>query len=316
MLSNILRRAYQRALQNPRRYHTNQFEFDTDQDNPEIILYFIHGLGGAPGQVNLLLPTIRHLLQRPFYMMAMHLPELDVRLPFLERYKPGTEGKIRRKILQDLELLAGRYPDRKIIVTASSHGMYDFVFAYPDIPVALRQRMVLCWLACASDDYDKLESRYHALLRFLYFVTGYRQEGYRWSFGINHDRLTFLNPEASRSFSAVDLQGERVTYYKRDIEMRFRCLGLEWTDPTSVEFIRQYQQRQLANFQRITDIKCYVLGALKDGYWFDSSEENMARTVSRYIDNYDLSLVDTSHLWCVTPPVAEPFLRNVFAREA
>ena len=94
--------------------------------------------------------------------------------------------------------------------------------------------------------------------------------------------------------------------------MRFSCLGVEWTDPTSVEFIKHYQQRQLANVQRITDIKCYVLGALKDVYWFDSSEENMARTVGRYFDDFDLSVVDTSHLWCVTPPMAEPFLRAYF----
>jgi hypothetical protein len=316
MLSRILRRAYLSALQSPRGYHTNQYEFDTDQDDPEIVLYFIHGLGGAPGQVNLLLPTIKSLLQRRFYLRAMHFPELDVRLPFAERYRPGTEVKIREKILQDLQELAKRYPGRKIIVTTSSHGMYDFVFAYPDIPTELRQRMVLCWLACASDEYDKLESRYHLLLRLFYFFAGYQHAGYKWSFGINHDRLTFLNPETSRTFSTTVGDGERVTYYKRDIEMRFGCLGLEWTDPTSVEFIKDYQQRQLANFQRITDIKCYVLGALRDGYWFDASPENMRKTISRYVTDYELSVADTSHLWCVTPPVVEPFLRAFFEQEA
>ena len=85
MLSRILRRAYHNALRYPRGYHTNQYDFDTEEKNPGIILYFIYGLGGASGQVNLLLPTIRNLLQCPFYMLAMHLPELDVRLPFLER---------------------------------------------------------------------------------------------------------------------------------------------------------------------------------------------------------------------------------------
>ena len=315
MLSRILRKVYHKALQTHRPYHTNQCEFDTDRDDPEIVLYFIHGLGGAPGQVNLLLPTIRFLIQRRFYLRAMHMPELDVRRPFYERYEPGTEVKIRDKIVEDLSRLAQQYPGIKIIVTASSHGMYDFVFAYPAIPESVREHLVLCWLACASDEYDKLESRYHWLLRLLYYITGYRQGGYRWSFGINHDRLTFLNPEVSASFEAFDRQGNPIVYFKREIEMRFDCLGLEWTDPTSVNFIKDYQDRQLAHFERITDIKCYALGALQDGYWYDSSPENMHRTVSRYVSHYDLSFVNTSHLWCVTPQMAEPFLQTVFEQE-
>lgn len=315
MLSKLLRKAYQKSLEEPRKYYNNQYEFGADTDSPALILYFIHGLGGAPGQVSLLLPTIESILKRPFYVRAMHLPELDVRKPFIERYREGIELKIREKIRQDLAELTERYPGQKILVATSSHGMYDFVLAYPQIPDSIRERLVLAWISCASDEYEQLEKKLHGLLGLMYAVTGFQQRGYKWSFGINHNLLTILNSEASASYHVKDQNGQRITFLKRDIEMRFKCLGIQWTDPSSVTFIRDYQQRQIRNFERITDIKCYVLAALRDGYWFDPSAENIEKTVSRYIRRYDISLVDTSHLWCVIPPVSEPFLRRVLESE-
>jgi hypothetical protein len=89
----------------------------------------------------------------------------------------------------------------------------------------------------------------------------------------------------SASFRSEDRQDNIITFFKRDIEMRFKCLGIQWTNPTSVSFIRDYQAIQITALERITDIKCYVFAALDDGYWQDASPANilpLPGTMKRY----------------------------------
>ena len=315
MLSRFLLKAYRRALAKPGCYYTNQFEFECNSNDPEVVIYFIHGLGGAPGQAALLLPTLQSLIGGRFYLRSMHIPELDVSREFDQRYDSGTADRIRTRVIQDLQDLAATYPGRKIIIAASSHAMYDFVYAYPLIPTAILKRLTLVWLACASDDYAHLEARYHRFLMLFYAVNGFDKGDYKWYFGINNNLLRFINPETRTSFSYRDDTGRKITYFKRDIEMRFKWLGLQWTDPTCVHYVRDYLGRQIDKASRITDIRCYVLAGSHDGYWHDTSESNFRATIERYVTQYELTLVPTSHLWCVMPPFTGPFLDKVFREE-
>lgn len=317
ILSKTLRRAYHDCLQQPRPYHTNQYEFDVSNSQPDVVIYFIHGLGGAPGQANLVIPSIQRVLSVPFYIESMHIPELDVSLPFIKRYRAGVTEKIRQKILDDLNRLIEKFPQRKIVVTVSSHGMYDFIYAYQQMNRQLRERIVVIWLACASDDYHEVEKKNRGVLSLLYGLTGYKEQGHKWTFGINHNRLSFINPEISTSFHYRCKKNKSHTFFKKDIEVRFKRLGVQWTDPTSISFIQEYLTKQLHGYQPINDIQCYVLAALQDGYWHDSSASNIRNTVAKYIStsNHTIHYADTSHLWCVTPPFVEPFLANFFQRE-
>ena len=315
MLNRILLKAYRRALASPGRYYTNQCEFECNHDDPEVVIYFIHGLGGAPGQAALLLPTLQSLLGNTFYLRSMHIPELDVGLEFYDRYGADTADLIRARIVEDLDKLTETYPGRRIFVAASSHALYDFIYAYPCLSGSIVEKLVLVWLACASDDYAHLEARYHRFLKLFYAINGFDRGDYKWYFGINHNLLRFINTETRTSFSYRDDSGRKITYLKRDIEMRFKCLGLQWTDPICVHYVRDYLDRQIENASPISDIRCHVLAGKNDGYWHDTSEGNFRATISRYVADYELTLVPTSHLWCVMPPYAAPFLDEVFRSE-
>ena len=49
------------------------------------------------------------------------------------------------------------------------------------------------------------------------------------------------------------------------------------------------------------DLETHVLAATRDGFWDDSSQANIERTLDRYIRKRRTIYKAASHLWVVTP---------------
>jgi hypothetical protein len=204
MLSRMLGRAYEASLAVRRRYYNNQCEFNTHIERPDHVLYFVHGFGGAPGQAELVEASIASVLGRSYHLHCMSIPALQVSLPEYLKYSPVTADKIRIRIVDDLHRLARDYDNEVILMAVSSHGMYDFVYAYPRIPDEIRHRIRLLWVACAADDYEQIRQKYRLLTRLLSWLTGFEHGGYLRYYSLNHPcvRLSIATePEVTGSRS-------------------------------------------------------------------------------------------------------------------
>ena len=296
-----------------RRYHSGLFYYKHYYDDVHVIgnpetcreaFYFVPGFNGTPGQMRFGLPSLIKRFGSNIYLRSLYLKEFSSRHPTWTKYTEVSLQQRRRRIIEDLREMSEIFPRIRIIV--SSTGFYDFLAAYSQLENTSCEH-ILYWVSCAPDQVS------HPLSENIFYqINGFTYQGQKWFSYPNHQLLRFINPECStRKRWKHDRQ--RKVFYKNDLESRFFCGGLLW-DYASWECITFMLRNNLDIFYsqgRPIDLETHVLAATKDGFWDDSSPENIEKTLSKYLVNKRIIYKKTSHLWVVTPENISQLIKSV-----
>lgn len=291
--ANIFLEQYHRSLFYYKHFYDDVSNYGNEQECREVF-YFIPGFNGAPGQVRFGIPGIVKTFGPHIYIRCLYVQEFSVRYPYWLKYTEKNLKKRRDQIVKDLFDLART--GKKIRVFTSSTAFYEFLAIYPEI-IEIKDRIVLYWGSCAPDSVTP--SRWEGLFDRL---NGFSYNGMRWYAYPNHHFLKKFNPECNDRFR-WSYKGQKNTFYLNDIESRFFVAGFLW-DLISIDCFNFFIKNNLEIFQKKgqrIDMEVHVLAATNDGFWDDSSVENINRTVDRYVKNKQIIFEKRSHLWLVTP---------------
>jgi len=284
---------YHRSLFYYKHFYDDIHEYGNLQDCREVF-YFIPGFNGTPGQVRFGLPGVVRTFGPQIYIKCLYVEEFSSRYPYWLKYNEANLQKRRDRIVKDLYELARM--GKKIRVFTSSTAFYEFLSIYSEIK-KIRDRIVLYWGSCAPDSITP--SRWEGLFERM---NGFTRNGMLWYSYPNHRFLKGFNPECNDRYRWRHGE-QRNKFYLNDIESRFFIAGILW-DLISIDCFRFFISSNLAGFQKTgekIDMEVHVLAATSDGFWDNSSVENIERTVDRYVKNKRIIFKKTSHLWLVTP---------------
>lgn len=291
-MRDILRKRYIESLGFYRHFYDDIHEYG-NRETARKVFYFIPGIGGVPGQIRFIFPSIFNLYGANIYIRCCHLPEFSATRPIWEKYTVANVDRKRDVIVDDLSALLSAHDE--VTVIASSNGFYDFIHAYDELNDARAgKRLTLLWGACAPDRFEQ-----PVWEPLFYRMNGFVHNGHRWMAFPNHNLLKFVNPETTTTFKwRYGLQ--KKTFFKADLESRFVCFNLYW-DYVSVGCFNEMLGHTLRNFRKPIDIETRVLIAANDGYWQGRSEDGIRTFIDRYVANKTLIFKNTSHLWVVAP---------------
>ncbi len=293
LLTNAFLEGYHESL-----FYYKSFYDDLEQfGNPETcteVFYFIPGFNGTPGQVRFGLPSLTKRYGKDIFLKSLYLEEFSSKRPTWMKYSGRHLQMRRQKIIQDLEQMSARFPRIRII--ASSTGFYDFLAVHAQVKRSGCEH-ILYWISCAPDQISPPFTE-----KMFYALNGFTYEGNKWYAYPNQQILKLFNPECS-THKQWRYQSQRKIFFKNDLESRFSCFGLLW-DYTSWDCISKMLQDNLDTYRQDgqpIELETHVMAATKDGFWDDSSPENIQQTLDKYIVNKRVIYRETSHLWVVTP---------------
>jgi len=257
-------------------------------------LYFIPGFNGTPGQIKFGMPSIIKKFGSNIYVKSLYLEELSCKHPYWIKFTKKHLEKRRLTIIKDLKELTKQH--KKVRVVVSSSGFYDFLAAYSNLK-SVKDKLVLYWISCAPDAVTPSPWE-----KVFYPINGFTYNGMRWFAYPNLQWLKFLNPECGTKI-VWKHNGQKNIFHKNDLESRFYCFGFLW-DYASIDLFNFILKTNLDLFfqsPELIDMETHILAATKDGFWDDSSQENIEKTLDKYILTKRIIYKDTSHLWVVTP---------------
>lgn len=258
------------------------------------VFYFIPGFNGTPGQIKFGIPSILKVFGNDVYIKSLYVEEFSCKYPTWLKYTKETLEKKRTQIIKDIHQLS--QSGKKIRIVVSSSGFYDFLATYPEL-MKYENNLILYWISCAPDKVS--ESPWE---KAFFPFNGFTFKGHNWFAYPNIQAIKFLNPECG-SFKKWHWDGQKNHFGKNDLESRFYQFGFMW-DYVSPSFFNEVLKLNLDVFHELKQkvkIETHVLAATDDGFWDDSSEENISATLSRYIASPKILFKKTSHLWVVTP---------------
>jgi hypothetical protein len=295
------RRAYLQSLGHHRQFYDDFSEYGRS-DGARCAFYFIPGINGTPGQIRFALPSLLQRFGREIYLRACYLPEFSSNRPVWEKYSGDNVLKKRAQVARDLEHMLAEFPH--VYVVASSNGFYDLVAAWDRLPAGASRRLTLLWVACAPDQFET-----SPWVERFYRWTGFQHEGFPWAAVPNGNWLCWMNSESS-TLLRWRRGRERRTFFKADIESRFRVAGICWAYVSpecfnhSLESVTQAHSRPL-------DVATFVLAGSRDGYWHGQPPGALQKTLDRYLVRKVIVIRPASHLWVVTPDHLDIFLAQV-----
>ena len=108
-----------------------------------------------------------------------------------------------------------------------------------------------------------------------------------------------MNPEVSYTHK-WNYKNRSKILYKHDIEIRFKCLGINWTYASIDCFNSMLDQIRL-NVKKKVDMPSYILAATNDGYWQGKPKSDIKAQIDKYIIKKKVIYKKASHLWVLTP---------------
>lgn len=283
--------AYEKSLKIYYRYFYDDFHEYGNKDARHAI-YFIEGIGGVPGQIRFAFPSIIKYFGTDIYIKSLYLKEFSSKELIFDKYTIGNTDKKREKIVDDLNELGKKY--HRITIIASSNGFYDFLYAYSKLSKLLLSKSELIWCAVAPDHFDPTKWE-----RIFYHINGFTKDGYKWFAFPNTNLLEKLNPELKLTHK-WKYQGMRKTFYKNDLEFRFKCFGL-WWGYTSIDCFNAILSYMINKSIFPIEMKSYILVATNDGYWQGKSTKEIAGHLDKYLSNKQVIYKPSSHLWLLMP---------------
>ncbi len=304
MFNHQFRSAYLASLTHYRHFY-DDFDVYGDPERAEFAFYFVPGINGTPGQVRFALPSLIQRFGPNLYLKGCFLPEFAASRPIWEKYELRNVDKKRERIGRDLREMLGRF--KGIYVIASSNGFYDFYLAARGLEKELLSRITLLWIACAPDKFG-----ISPWVEFFHRWTGFEHGGCKWAAVPNSNWLKRMNPETSIEL-AWRYADQRRTYFKEDLESRFRCFGVRWAFTSPECFNRTLDS---ARGGEPIDVTTHVLAAANDGYWYGKPPGALDETLDRYLVKRQVLRRPASHLWVVTPDHLTAYLLPVGDRRA
>ncbi len=285
------------------RYHESLFYYRHFYDDYAAVgdpercreaFYFIPGYNGTPGQMRFGLPSLYQKFGRDIYLRGLYLDEFSSRRPSWMKYSAANLALRRRRIVDDLNEMSRRFRRLRIIV--SSTGFYYLLAVWPEIESGDCEH-ILYWVSCAPDRVSPSRAE-----RLFYPLNGFTWEGRKWFAYPNQQALRFINPECS-TIKRWRHHRQARTFFKNDLESRFRCAGLSWdfASPDCITFALEDNLQCFRRHGRKLEMKTHVLAAIRDGFWDDSSPAVIEATMDRYLARKRIIFKETSHLWVVTP---------------
>ena len=263
-------------------------------DDADYVFYFVPGISGTPGQMRILLPSLTRVFGRRIFLKALHVPEFSAHRPVWEKYTAAHLDRKLARLRNDLATLLARHA--RITVLCSSNGFYDFAAAVNAWPrERLAGRVQLVWGSCAPDrieptPWEKIFSP----------LNGFTHDGHRWFAYPNHNAFTWINPETSTSFRWRDGYQWR-TFFKADLESRFRCWGLDW-DYISASQLGEAVAHVVRQITHPWNLPAEALVAASDGYWQGKPRREVEQTILRYLPHALFTFKPSSHLWVAVSP--------------
>ncbi len=293
LLTNQFLKKYHYSLFYYKHFYDDFHEFGNKLES-DFIFYFIPGFNGTPGQIKFGIPSILRAFGNNVYIKSCFLPEFSCNLPTWLKYTQANMELKRKAIVKDLTELAKL--GKKVRVVVSSSGFYDFLSIFPKLS-PIKSQLILYWVSCAP---DKVSSS--PWEKVFYKINGFKFQNFKWFSYPNIQLLKFLNPECGTKKRWTS-GGQRNLFRKNDLESRFYKFGIMW-DYISTGLFNEFLKLNLDIFkienQKI-DIETHALAATKDGFWDDSSIDNIRSTIEKYIVDAKIFYKKTSHLWIVTP---------------
>ncbi len=287
-----IRKRYIESLGFYKHFYDDIYEYGS-QKSARKIFYFVPGIGGVPGQIRFIFPSLFNRYGVNIYVRCCYLPEFSATAPIWEKYTVENVDKKRNAIVEDLSGLLSAHGD--VTVIASSNGFYDFISAYDALNDARAgKRLTLLWGACAPDRFEETSWE-----PFFYRMNGFVHNEHRWVAYPNHNLLKFLNPETTTTFK-WRYQSQKKTFFKIDLESRFICFNLYW-DYVSVNCFNEMIEHSLRNVRHPIDVETRVLVAANDGYWKGRRENEIMAVIDKYVSKKTVSFKNASHLWVVAP---------------
>ncbi len=290
-LSDKFENKYYESLNYYRFFYDDLNEYGNEEQADEAF-YFIHGLDGSPGQIRFALPSLYRKLKNRFYIRSLYLSEFSATVPIWEKYTKENQNKREVQMCSDLNELSQKF--NRVSVIASSTGFYDFLQAYPKLSKDTQQSLQLLWVASAPDSVDD------SFWEKLFFpLNGVKRNGFRYCALPNSNLLSFINPETRLTYNwKYGVQNK--TFFKHDLESRFKIFGLSWTYVSS-DCMNWLLPHCTENIKAPLDIKAYVLSATNDGYWQGKSITDMKNVINKYLSPQSMIWKDNSHLWVNIP---------------
>ncbi len=301
IFTDIFLKRYHQSLFYYKHFYDDFHEYGNRTDSNEVI-YFIPGFNGTPGQIRFGFPGLIKRFGHNIYIKCLYLEEFSSKYPYWLKYTEENLEKRRDQIVSDLYDLSKL--NKVIHVFVSSTAFYDFLSIYSRIS-DIKDRMILYWGASAPDSVSPTKWE-----KLFYKFNGFIRDGSIWYAYPNHSLLTKVNPECEDRVYWKN-GNQRNVFFKNDIESRFFVSGLLW-DYVSTDCFNFIMKSNLKNFEENgerVDMDVRILAATNDGFWDDSSIENIKRTMEKYIIRKRIIFKPTSHLWVVTPENIEELLR-------
>jgi hypothetical protein len=276
-----------------------------------VVFYFIHGFGGAPDQIKLIINVIRkHYTDHKIIIKcANHVNASNVKLRAHIRYSKENIELFHKLILDDINLLLKKYK-KNINIIVSSNGMYDFMSIYSYLNKNTLKNLTLIWVAMMDYTFE-LNFFKKMLLSIFPSVNNIK-------FIPGHNLLKYINTELEQTFDGYKLNDnfeyEKFIYKKIEIEGRINYMFFNWSDLESIDILtnRNMLQIQNLNGEKI-DIRCIALVPLKDGYW-NVSEKKANTIMNDFFTNYKMVYTNQSHLWCINDLIIDKFI-NIFKND-
>ncbi len=287
-----IRKRYIESLGFYKHFYDDIYEYGS-QTSARKVFYFVPGIGGVPGQIRFIFPSLFNRYGVNIYVRCCYLPEFSATEPIWEKYTVENVDKKRDAIVEDLSDLLSAHGD--VTVIASSNGFYDFISAYDVLNDArASKRLTLLWGACAPDRFEETPWE-----PFFYRMNGFVHNEHRWVAYPNHNLLKFLNPETTTTFK-WRYESQKKTFFKIDLESRFICFNLYW-DYVSVSCFNEMLEHMLRNVRNPIDVETRVLVAANDGYWKGRRENAIMAVIDKYVSKKTVTFKNASHLWVVAP---------------
>lgn len=284
-------KAYDKSLKTYYRYFYDDLDEYGNRD-ADHALYFIEGIGGVPGQIRFAFPSIIRYFGTNIYIKSCYLKEFSSQEYIWNKYTIENIEKKRNKIISDLNNLAKKH--KRITIIVSSNGFYDFLYAYPKLNKNLLKKAELIWCAVAPDHFEK--SKWE---NFFYKINGFTKNQHRWFAFPNTNLLKSLNPEL-KIIHKWKHAGLKKTFYKNDLEFRFKCYGL-WWGYASISCFNELLKHMIDNSKYPINIKSYILVATTDGYWQGKPISEINRHLDKYLSDKEVIYKKASHLWLLMP---------------
>lgn len=284
-------RSYGRSLKQTYRFFYDDLGEYGNKD-AEHVFYFIGGIGGVPGQIRFAFPSIIKKWGTDIYIKSLYLKEFSANEFIWNKYTLKNIEKKKEKIIQDLNNLAKKH--KRVTIICSSNGFYDFLFAYPKLNKEFLKKAELVWCAVAPDHFKNTKWE-----NFFYKINGFEKDSHRWFAFPNVNLMKYLNPELKMTHK-WKYRLQKKTFYKNDLEFRFKHKGL-WWGYASISCFNALLKYMTEKSKYPIGIKSYILVASNDGYWQGKSISEIEAHLNKYLTNKKVIYRNASHLWLLMP---------------